>query len=136
MRLGELTARRRSRLSSRPIPGAHRQDRALHVGIVGVGEWTMTAIQPDLRNLHDLRVSAGKAGLRVKYASRGEAVDPETGSDFRSAIDTSWEAFYNVSHEDDMVDFFQQNHDIVIIATPDFSHVDDVMRWLGTCQGF
>lgn len=95
-------------------------NRLVDVAVQGCGQWTQRAIRPDLAKLNEALLDDGLPGLRVTY------IDTQ----FTSPVPLSGEDRYWCLLDDDTREnLAHQAFDVVIIATPDFAHIDNVREW-------
>lgn len=105
-------------IDHRPI-----RNRRIQVVVQGCGTWTTTAIQPDLRRLHyHLTVHQRHPGLSVAYLGITPAAP--------LPVDTAFEQYVCLNAEREVIKLYKRKLDLIIIATPDHSHIDDARHWL------
>ncbi len=119
--LADTIARRMDRVSAiSPI-----ENRTVMIAVQGCGDWTQGAIQPDLGVLPAELREVGHPGLSVTYL---DVIDTPT------LTLADHERYWCLTRDDDRANVDNMVFDIVIIATPDYMHVQNVQEWRGRAE--
>ncbi len=129
MGLEKAFAARRSPVERVPFVPANRAE--INVAVQGTGEWVKRAIQEELAALRkDLRRRAprGRVGskpppLKVAYVG----IDEKPSLPIRTSYGERYLCVNNPAH---LAELDTLAFDLVIIASPDSSHVEDARTWL------
>jgi len=95
--------------------------RRVQIAVQGFGVWTRDAIRPDLTVLQRQLLSRGHPGLRVAYIG----LDPNPPV----PLDDSYERYLLAYDPADQADLDARLFDLVIVATSDFAHVNNLKDW-------
>ncbi len=124
-RMGLIAAmeQRRSRLD---LGGNHPriQSRRIMVGVQGTGAWVQRTIQKELRALHTHLSSQNQRGLGLQIWYVG--IDEQPPLEIIEPL----EGYICKDNAKDLSHLERTELDVLIVATPDRSHVDDVKWWL------
>lgn len=116
--LAEAIAGRRRNL---PSKWAALKKRRVDVVVHGYGKWARDEIRPDLIKLHSKLHGEGHPGLKILYVGR----------DFKCPdnMDPDFEEYFPAFARNTESELARRLFDVVIIATPDFEHIQCIKEW-------
>jgi predicted dehydrogenase len=122
----------RDRLRSVPRLDGISQ-RQVRIAVQGFGAWTRDHIRPDFELLQSELVRNGHPGIHVTYLGAQQMSDLRDGEDLAFVFEAH-ERYIWVHDESTVADVRSVGFDLVIIATPDYSHVSILREWISYPQ--